>query len=539
MTSRQKELLQRLNEKAGADLGVLFSRFGGELSQGDRDAIIRISTSFTHYLHTPALARFVEEPNVNNSMGVFWDIYQRRKGAGGSFPPDPSIDAETYEGMMLELLDYLYQTNKVSYQPDVDDSEKYERLLVHLHIAGGRALRIRNGPELSEEALDCFREVSRVYERIRQIPAWSRHIYESVTEPSVLISTLAVAAMSYLELSRFHRRDKGHYEKALGDLRLGIELYEDALWNSRLLDNSGETDSSFSEEETACQKRLKNLLTGLEVSLYEAAGLYYALRASPAEVSDWVEVARICEALSHLGTPEAVTGHHEVIEDPWSEIEPTYMTWDELWSYARGWSQERLSHSNYRDLCEYNESNAAESRLKTHFHGGASWASLAERARRHLVNADILFHSTQRVGTEAILNELLIAVEEMFSAYIWEPLSAAEWDPELDEFEERRKCLHMRDRNPSITDFVWVCRQPFFQKYLEGFDIDEQEIRFLTEYLPARMDALRNARNLAQHEVGHIAPREDIEWHFRGFIGIGQPGALPMFARVGQTLKSH
>ena len=143
------------------------------------------------------------------------------------------------------------------------------------------------------------------------------------------------------------------------------------------------------------------------------------------------------------------------------------------------------------------------------------------------------------MGTEAILNELLIAMEEMLSAYIWEPLSAAEWDPGLDEFEERRKCLHMRDRNPSITDFVWVCRQPFFQKYLDGIDIGEQEIRFLTEYLPARMDALRNARNQAQHEVGHIAPREDIERHFRGFIGIGQLGVLPMLARVGQTLKSH
>ena len=247
MLSTPKEALHRLNDRANTDLRAFYSRFRGKMSQQDIDTLSGGCVTFTRHIHSPALGNFTEESRVKNAMDVFWSIYEWRKAADDTLPPELPLDKEIYELLILDVMDSLYESNKVSYQPDV-----------------GRALRIRNGPELSEEALDCFREVSRVYERIRQIPAWSRHIYESVTEPSVLISTLAVTAMSYLELSRFHRREKGHYEKALGDLRLGIERYEDALWNSRLLDKSGETDWSFPEEEIAWQKRLKNLLTGLK-----------------------------------------------------------------------------------------------------------------------------------------------------------------------------------------------------------------------------------------------------------------------------------
>ena len=132
---------------------------------------------------------------MNNSMGVFWDISQWRKGAGGSFPPDPSIDAETYEGMILELLDYLYESNKVSYEPDVDDSENYERLLVHPHIAGGRALRIRIGSELSEEALDCFREVSRT----------SMSAFDGFTDGTGMFTNPEFSHPSWSPLSRLPR----------------------------------------------------------------------------------------------------------------------------------------------------------------------------------------------------------------------------------------------------------------------------------------------------------------------------------------------
>ena len=526
MTSSPERLLQRLNEKADTDAGVLLSRFGREPSQDDINAIIRICTSFSHYVHRPALQRFVDEADVTNATGVFWDVYQWSKDTTGSFPPDPSIEAEIYDGMILEVLDRLYETSKVSYQADVDDSENCERLFIHLHIASARAFRIRKGPELSEEALDCFREVSRTYERVRWIRGWNRYVYESGIQPSALVSTLAVAAMNSLELSRFHRREPDGFEEALKCLWQAITLYEDALWNILLLRESREIGSDHSEEEIERQDRLEKLLTGLEVSLSEAAGLYHTLQANPETVSDWVEVARICESMAQLYTPGVIAEYDE-------------LTWIEFWSYARGLSQRQLSHSNYWKLREDDGSHAAESRLNKYFHGRASWESLPERSRRRLVNADTLFHSTQRGAPEAILNDLLIAVEEMFSAYFWLPLSAAEWEPELYDFEERRDYLGGKVRNPGLWDFIWVCKQPFFGRYLESRKVGEQEAHFLTEELPARMNELREARNRAQHEIGHTMSRDDVEWYFRAFIGIDQPGVLPTFARIGRKLQRN
>ena len=472
---------------------------------------------------------------MNNALGVFWAIYQWREGEGESFPPDPSIGVEPYREIIQEIMDNLFRPDEVPYVPDRDDSENFEHLLIHLHIAGARALRSRNGNELSEEVIDCYREVNRSYRRISRMPSWGRYVFESEIHPSVLISTLAVTAMSYAELSRLQRRE-GECEEAFKGLFAGIALYEDALWNIRLLDKSGEAGAQFLEEEISRQTSLTVSLTGLEVSLHEIAGLFCVLQANSSEVSDWIEVSRICEALSQFDSPGAITGYDDVVENPWSEIETTYLAWSEFWSYAKGWSQERLSRSNYRKIREDDESTVAESHLKKHFHGYNSWDSLPDRTRRHLVNAYHLFHSTQKGALEAILNDLLIASEEMFNAHVWVTLSTAEWYPGLDAFEERKASPKVRGCGPGIADFVWVCRQPLFRKYLGRCGVDDQETLFLTEYLPTDLEKLRCARNSSQHEIGHVASRDDVESYFRSFIGIGQTGFLPTFHRIGRKL---
>ena len=531
-TSSVKELVQNFEKKRNSDLGVLLTSLARNPEE-NFDAINRTCMTFTLRLHITPLSSFVEEPNVNNAMDLFWDVYKWGDGAGGSFPPDPSIDAELYEGMSLELFERIHEESRVRYKSDRNDSHDLERLLVHLHMAGARALRIRDDAELSEEALDCYAEVSRTYERARRTPGWSRYAPESRVGPLVLASTLAVAAMCILELSRFRRRESGGLEKALQLLCQAIGLYKDALWNIHLLDEARGIGPDLSEEELAWHKRFKDLLTGLDISLHEAASLYYALDAGPAAVNDWHEIARMCGALFPIDTPGLVTGYDKEIEDPWSEGEPSNLTWNEFWVAARTRAQGRLSPCNYQQLWEAKESREAESRLTKQFHTGASWESLSERARRHLVNADMILYSTQIVVPEALLNNLLIATEEVFSEYIWEPLCTAEWDPGLYDFEELRARIESKGRDPGISDFIWVCEQPFFQEYLERREIGGDDLHFLTEELPGRMKELRDARNQAQHEIGHLASKGDAERYFRTFIGIGGPGVLPVLNRIG------
>ena len=215
------------------------------------------------------------------------------------------------------------------------------------------------------------------------------------------------------------------------------------------------------------------------------------------------------------------------------------MTWNEFWVAARTRAQGRLSPCNYQQLWEANESREAESRLTKQFHTGASWESLTERAGRHLVNAYILFHSTQTVASEALLNDLLIATEEMFSEHIWVPLCHAEWDPDLHDFEQRRARIESKGRGPGISDFIWVCEQPFLLQYLERHENGGDDLHFLTNELPGRMRELRDARNPGQHEIGHLASKGDTEQHYRMFIGIGGPGMLPVLNRIGRKMKGN
>ena len=60
----------------------------------------------------------------------------------------------------------------------------------------------------------------------------------------------------------------------------------DALWNLQLLDKAGKVGQDLPEEELAWHTRFKDLLSGLDISLNEAANLYYAIDAGPATVSD-------------------------------------------------------------------------------------------------------------------------------------------------------------------------------------------------------------------------------------------------------------
>ncbi|MCY4528844.1 MAG: hypothetical protein OXD46_07460 [Chloroflexi bacterium] len=225
------------------------------------------------------------------------------------------------------------------------------------------------------------------------------------------------------------------------------------------------------------------------------------------------------------------------------------VNWGEFWHSAGAWATAQLSPGEYRKLRDDDEKNEAERRLKSYFFGG-DWSLLPKQAQERLITADINWYSSQRTSREAILNDLLRATERMCYEYIWRPLASVEpfeWFSELDEFEEKRHEIrsrpYPRSQDPNIGDLLWVCEQPFLERFLNDRQLKCSEIQFLTQTLPRRGRLLKDYRNPAEHDLSSAARRgmanrcdEEAYHAYKSFLGIGEKGVLPEFARIGQKI---
>ncbi len=196
------------------------------------------------------------------------------------------------------------------------------------------------------------------------------------------------------------------------------------------------------------------------------------------------------------------------------------VTWGEFWYGAKQWASAQLSSSEYRKMREADLTDAAERRLQSYFFRG-TWTSLSQRAQERLISADVSWNSRQRVSMESILNNLLRAVEEMCYSYMAKPLRDTEKATSL-----------------GVRRYIEVCEDSRFKNFIAQRQLEENEVRFLTQDLPAAMRQLADERNPADHVAGSSAPIERVTSAYRLFLGIGQVGILPEFARIGRRLQN-
>ena len=192
------------------------------------------------------------------------------------------------------------------------------------------------------------------------------------------------------------------------------------------------------------------------------------------------------------------------------------VNWGEFWHSASAWATVQLSPSEYRKMRDEDEKQAAERRLQRYFFG-SSWSRLPERTQERLVNADIIWNSTQRVSRETILNDLQRATEEMCYWYL--PKFFEKTEPNY---------LDVLDAL-DIRKYIEICERNSFR---DGFD--ECEKQFLTEDLPSSMRCLADARNPAEYETGQpmSRSRDLADSAYRLFMGLGHNGILPQFIRI-------
>ncbi len=476
---------------------------------------------------------------------------------------------------VLEVLELLYHRHRVSYEPDGDDSEirafleahdegppdsmafpvAFKNALVFIHVAAARAFKLRQTDGFSEEVRACLADVKRTLDLLdragfdHKVERWQGGELR-LEGVAIYHSTLAVSAISFVFLSRISRID-GCYADALHYLARAGELYEYALptpmglWDAWPLGR----DRFAPNAVPPWGGDLEYFLTGLRISVTQFTELIEELRTDRRSINDWRSVAADCLILANQGMCwrfdeieeadpdeyfekyyielydleefEQSEDIHEVLAANIDRVrihdgKGNTVNWGEFWHSAAAWATAQLSPSEYRKMRDEDEKQAAERRLQRYFFG-SSWSRLPERTQERLVDADIIWNSTQRVSRETILNDLQRATEEMCYWYL--PKFFEKTEPNY---------LDVLDAL-DIRKYIEICERNSFR---DGFD--ECEKQFLTENLPASMRQLADSRNPAEHGAGQSMSesKASADSAYRLFLGLGRIGILPELTRI-------
>ena len=455
---------------------------------------------------------------------------------------------------------------------------KLKNMLIFIHVAAIRAFKIKRNHGYSDEVRDCLMEVERTIERLRR-NGLVMYQSDTIDMMGIFQSAYAVSGIVLVELGRICKIN-GEYEKALHYFAVADDYYYSIMY---IPIGSGDDSWPFESalwphisieilpylEKRVEEHRFGHFLTGLRVSLHEVVNIHESLKANKNLTNDWAQVARDWRGLGQAlrfdeledrykeymmndegsGSLEEFTSDLVTLkymfsdsgdeESSESEREYSSLSWYEFCYGAYVWASEQLSLSEYRKMREEDEQGAAERRLRAYFFG-SNWSYLPERARARLINADILFNSRQGVALESLLNDLRVATEEMCFQVIWKPIDRVKrgsWD--ILEFRKIKAELGERhpSQDPGISEYIRICREKWYGKFLVSLETEKDDIRFLTKTLPNQMSQLRSERNPAEHEIGSLKSRDSVESFYRGFLGIGQAGVLSELARIGRKFR--
>ena len=509
------------------------------------------------------LLRFREGVDSDNPVDLFWDVCEPREITNDE--PLPRLSEQT-EGLVLDFLERLYRRHQVPYAPDVDDSDirdflrsledhfrnessehvpipdKLKDLVACLHVAAARAFRIMQSQDggLSEEALDCLREVERTMDRLNRAGFSHPSLDTDVLCLAFRLSAVAVSAKVFVELSRV-RRSEGHYADALHYLARAARDYDFATFVGGMEGvNASWPTIRIGESDPPQHSELRSRLgEGLaDITPKEIASTFLLLKGR-AEADNWAQISEDCKIFAEsnwIFGPDAFNSETYEIDEFVEDEHGTGVIWGAFWYAGEVWARAQLSRSEYQSLRQEDKRRESADRLGTYFFG-RDWPLLPERARRYLRNADVTWNSKGQMGWEAVLSDLHIATEEMCLEFIWRPLESSSGRLSLLEFVQLKTELHKRGDAPGIQDFTRICEFDCYAEFLKQRRLSSKDVQFLTKELPSSMRQLRGLRNRAVHGTGKLWKRDQVRPYFQALFGIGRPGVLPELARIGRKLS--
>ena len=508
------------------------------------------------------LLHFKDGVDSNNPVDLFWNVCEPHELIDQG--PLPRLPEQTEE-QILDFLERLYRRHQVPYAPDVDDSDirdflrslgdqfrnnssehvpipdKLKDLVTYLHVAAARAFRtMQRQGALSEEALDCLREVERTMDRLNRAGFSDSSLDPEILRLAFRLSAVAVSAKVLVELSRVYNRE-GHYADALHYMARAAREHDFSTFVSGMegTDASWPTIRTGESDPPQGSELHSRLYDGLgNITPKEIASTFLSIKER-AEADNWAQVDEDCKVFAEANWifgPDAFNSETYEIDEFVEDEHGTGVIWGTFWYAGQVWARAQLSMSGYQSLRQEDKRRESADRLETYFFG-RDWPLLPERARRRLINADVIWNSRGKMGWEAVLNDLVTATEETCLEFIWQPLESISGRLSLHEFLQLKTEVNKRGEAPGIRDFIRVCGFDCFAEFLKPCRLSDKDVQFLTETLPSAMEQLQGRRNRAVHGTGELWRRDQVQSYFQAFFGIGRPGVLPELARIGRGLR--
>ena len=448
---------------------------------------------------------------------------------------EPKPLPEDIESHFLEGLAEQERECRVPYVPDRDalsdptaTNGQFQLGHQYVHVAAASALRHFKRDGFSDYVRQTLVEVNRVLYGLGITDSF----WLDATDGSYIISQFGVHSLVHGALSSVKYLD-GDYENALL-LAVSAVVSFDAVTDVVDVDREFLSEN-FKEEhivsiEVLIRMLIQRNFKSVNLNSQHIVNAFEGLKML-GNSQNWRLVARGCSLLA--GTTDWKLRELEVTDEDGKRE-----NWYAYWYRAEGWASAQLGQNELRDYLRQQEMDASEKRLRGYFFG-ETWRNIPEKARERIVNVDVLWFTEARgAANDAVLNDLQVAAETMCHAFIWEPLRKSEGGLELLEFKKRDAELSEKRFFPTLSNYVWVCRQSFFKSFVQGIGLDEEEQLFLTSDLTNALDSLRGRRDTAQHDPdpNRRLLREDVERLVKRFLGIGQPGVLRRLAEIGPKL---
>jgi hypothetical protein len=472
-------------------------------------------------------------PDEFRDRVLYWiDKHLEDSPKGGGFI-DLEVKEIIFQGpekvteIIIDRLDALCKIKQVPYLPDeVDDPVA---LYISTLLESSRLIRLLKTEGYSDKTREILSHALNTLARFSkpeisyQNPGWQKEY-----------STFIQAVGTFLYITQFLiQKSDGEYENAMKSLAGGIVYYITADFKSFDRTKKGITEPSLVEFMNYMTNYPQELpwIQALEPQI--PVDCFEALRKGE-RILDPKNIAAIC------GLFATTYSNWWILDEDENEVKDADGNeWKviDFWHHASGWLEARLQPSDLRELLNEREDSASEKRLRTYFFGDELWAKLPERAKCSLISADRDWFGGSLARTEAVLNELKIATEELMHNGLWKPLE--QWlevqgskHRDLQDFLNLKAQLAEKRRLPTILDLERICRMSVTGAFLAENGVPLKERQWFIKELPRSLHHLRKARNRAEHEsLGNWA-RQEIAGFVAEFIGIGRPGVLPQLAKV-------
>lgn len=349
---------------------------------------------------------------------LFWIQKHLEDSPKGGGLIDPDVKEIILQGpervieIVVGRLNTLCEMKRVPYQPDENDDPV--ALYISTLLESSRLIRLLKTDGYSDKTREILSHALNTLARFskpgisHQNPRWQK-------DYSTFIQTVG----TFLHITQFLiQKSDGEYENSMKSLANGVGYYIMAYLESFDRTKTGITEPSLVEFMNYITNYLQELpwIGALEPQI--PVDCFEALRKGE-RILDPKNIAAIC------GLFATTYGNWWTLDEGESEVKDSDGNeWKviDFWHHASGWLEARLQPSDLRELLNEREDSASEKRLRIYFFGDELWAKLPERAKCSLISADRDWFGGSLARTEAVLNELKIATEELMHNGLWKPL---------------------------------------------------------------------------------------------------------------------